>query len=329
MRVKHEDYDTGVIVGRFQVHELHEVHRELIQSVCDSHAKVIIFLGLAPVVNTQNNPLDFEARKQMLLADFPDVNVLYMKDIPDDAVWSQHLDKQIHDLVMPGRSVVLYGGRDSFLNVYSGTHDTLELHSDVYVSGTEQRNRISRKTKASPDFRHGVVWAAANRFPTVFTTIDVAIFRDNCEKILLGRKEHETKYRLVGGFSEPRDDSFESTALRELKEETGLYTLGSAREDMTYLGSYNIDDWRYRGEVDSIRTMLFACEPLGTPKPDDDIVELKWFTVKELWDDHGNMQDPNYIYNQIVPQHHEILARSWEYGLLQQNLRKGTDNNED
>ena len=29
--------DVGVIVGRFQVHELHQAHRELIQYVMDRH----------------------------------------------------------------------------------------------------------------------------------------------------------------------------------------------------------------------------------------------------------------------------------------------------
>ena len=40
--------DVGIIVGRFQVDELHDAHVDLIQYVFDQHPKVIIFLGLSP-----------------------------------------------------------------------------------------------------------------------------------------------------------------------------------------------------------------------------------------------------------------------------------------
>ena len=71
MQVKTDSYDVGVIVGRFQVPELHPGHIDLIQTVCDAHDKVVIFLGLSPLMVTRENPLDFESRKQMILAKFP------------------------------------------------------------------------------------------------------------------------------------------------------------------------------------------------------------------------------------------------------------------
>ena len=47
--------DVGIIVARFQVHELHDAHRDLINSVLDRHDRVIIFLGLSEVRNTKRN----------------------------------------------------------------------------------------------------------------------------------------------------------------------------------------------------------------------------------------------------------------------------------
>ena len=49
-------YDVGVIIGRFQVPELHQAHLDLIQAACNAHDKVIIFLGLSPLMVTQENP---------------------------------------------------------------------------------------------------------------------------------------------------------------------------------------------------------------------------------------------------------------------------------
>ncbi len=94
-------YDVGVIIARFQVHELHEGHIDLIKNVCSEHEKVIIFLGLSPCMVTQNNPLDFESRKQMILDKFPSVNVLYIKDQEEDKNWSKELDEKINDLIFP------------------------------------------------------------------------------------------------------------------------------------------------------------------------------------------------------------------------------------
>ena len=117
MKLKAESYDVGVIVGRFQVHELHEGHIDLIQTVFDNHAKVVIFLGLSPFHGTFTNPLDFEPRKTMILEKFPKAIVLYIKDIPNDKIWSERLDSMVRDVLNPRQSAVLYGGRDSFVSV--------------------------------------------------------------------------------------------------------------------------------------------------------------------------------------------------------------------
>lgn len=291
MKVREDTHDVGVIVGRFQVPELHEAHKLLIQHVCDQHDKVIIFLGLSPLRVTRENPLDFESRKQMILKEFPNVNVLYVKDHVSDEVWSQKLDEMIQDVVTPAQTVVLYGGRDSFMEHYTGTNPMRELEQDVYVSGTEIRKSISKKSvKATEDFRAGVVWAAHSGYPTCYPTVDIAIFNNDFTKILLGRKPHEDKFRLIGGFADPKSTSYEADARRETEEEAGI-----SITDPQYIGSCLVDDWRYRGEVDKIKTMVFVAKHFsGQPRPGDDIVELRWFDVDsklEVVDTHVPLID--------------------------------------
>jgi bifunctional NMN adenylyltransferase/nudix hydrolase len=60
-----KSYTIGSLVGRFQVHELHEAHHYLIDQVVKNHKKVILFLGVSKVVGTKKNPLDFESRKNI------------------------------------------------------------------------------------------------------------------------------------------------------------------------------------------------------------------------------------------------------------------------
>jgi len=270
--------DVGVIVGRFQVHELHEAHIELIQSVCDVHDKVLIFLGLSPLMVTQNNPLDFESRKQMILKRFPDVNVLYIKDVNNDEAWSSKLDEQISDLVGPTSTVMLYGSRASFISLYHGKFPTTELMQESFISGTEIRKSISRKVKNTPEFRAGVIWAAYNQYPKVYPTIDVAIFNDDCTKLLMARKAFETKYRFVGGFADPRSVTYEADVRREVAEEAGIDV-----SDPQYIGSVLVNDWRYRNEVDKIKTLFYKVKHVfGKPVAGDDVVEVRWFDIDKL-----------------------------------------------
>lgn len=296
MQPAQEQYDVGVIVGRFQVHELHEAHRDLIQYVCDRHDKVVVALGLSPLPVSTNNPLDFQARSQMILAEFPEVETLYIKDVNSDEVWSQRLDALVGDVVTPHQSVVLYGGRDSFIRHYTGVYPTQELVQTTFMSGTAQRKAIARsRTRASADFRAGVIWASQSRFPTVYTTVDIAILNEDRTQILLGRKPNEKLYRLIGGFADPRSDSFEHDAKREVMEETGIEV-----GDLKVVGSCNIDDWRYRNEPDGIRTILYTAKYLhGHPKPGDDIEEVKWFPFG----------GPRYLppMHEIVPEHRPLM----------------------
>lgn len=280
MNPKVEKTPVGVLVGRFQTNELHDAHLKLIQFVVDNHPRVLVFLGLSPLKVTINNPLDFEARKQMLLDAFGDkITVLYIKDVNNDELWSKTLDKQINDVIGPNQTVTLYGGRDSFANHYTGKYKTVELESDTIISASEIRKKISAKVKSSPDFRAGVIWASQNQYPKVYPTVDIAIVKDN--KVLLARKPDETKYRFVGGFVDPKDDSYEFAAKREAAEETGL-EVGNVK----YLGSKKIDDWRYRNEKDKIITHFYLAHyTFGSPQANDDVCELKWFEIGPN-DDH-------------------------------------------
>lgn len=298
MHPAHPDYDIGVIVGRFQVHELHEAHRDLIQYVVDRHKKVVIFLGTSPLPNSTNNPLDFESRKQMILEQFPEVIVLYVKDHPSDKEWSKKLDEQINDIRVGGQSAVLYGGRDSFMEHYHGKFPTQELLQEVFFAGTEVRKQIARSSaRNSAEFRAGAIWASQSRFPTAYQCVDIAVFNEDRSKLLLGQKKTDgDRWRFFGGFSDPRSPSLEADAKREVSEEAGI-EIG----DLKYVGSAVVDDWRYRSEPDCIKTAMFEAKYLhGRPTPNDDIDAVRWFELA-----HGDQFQ--YIRKHLVPSHLPLL----------------------
>lgn len=303
MKTIEKSYSVGCIIARFQCAELHEAHKELINTVLANHAKVLIYLGLSQVRGSIHDPLDFQPRKQMILENwphdkYPNLTIGYLKDNRSDEEWSKKLDEQISDLLSPNDTVVLYGGRDSFLTHYMGKFDTRELQSNRYVSGTELRQKISQAPQSNPQFRAGAIWASYQRFPTVYSTVDVAVFDPKNRRILLARKPLETGYRFVGGFSSPSDDSFEMAAIRELVEETGISVgLGSLR----YVGSKKVNDWRYASNPsEKIITHLYVgLYSHGCPQAADDIAEVLWMDFDSF--------DPNGVNNNfpiaIVEEH--------------------------
>lgn len=301
--------DIGVIVGRFQTPRLHEAHLDLIKTVCERHPRTIIVLGLSPIVATRNNPLDLEARRKMIqdtLAEedakrvelklpklYENVAIAYINDNQSDTAWSANLDRLLAEphLVGINKTVTLYGSRDSFLKCYHGKHKCEELVPETTVSATEMRKLSGNRVKATADFREGVVWATQNRYPTTFPTIDVAVIDRNNHRLLLARKPNESLYRFVGGFADPDDATYEATAARELKEEA---TLDYPVERFHYAGSAKINDWRYRSEVDKIKTLFFVVEYTdGEPQAADDIAETKWFSL-DLGPDLKKYMMPNH-----------------------------------
>jgi len=284
--------DVGIIIGRFQVDKLHEAHIDLIKSVYDQHDKVVIFLGLSPIKCSFNNPLDFESRKQMIQEVFPDIIILYIKDMSSDEKWSKCLDEMIKDVTGPRQTVSLYGGRDSFIAHYTGKYKCIELEQTSFVSGKAIRKRISNMTKSSPEFRAGVIWCTMNQYINATPCVDIAILNDDETKMLLARKPHEDKFRFVGGHVDA-GESFEEAAIRETEEETSL-KVGSVK----YVGSRVVDDWRHRSEKSGITTILFSVKIVsGKPEAKDDIEELRWFEME------------NFNPNEILVEEHIHLAQ--------------------
>ena len=282
--------DVAVIVGRFQVNELHEAHIDLITSVLNKHDRVLVFLGNSTIRNTLNNPLDYRARRTMIADKFPAVEIHYINDNPSDSTWTKNLDKLIGEQLLPMQTVTLYGSRDSFLKCYTGKFNTCELEATTFISGTEVRRRVCNNYPPTADYRAGMIAATAYRFPTAFQTVDIAVVNDKGE-LLLARKPEEKKWRFIGGFSDPASVSLEEDAKREVQEEAGVEV-----GNITYLGSTLINDWRYRGEIDKIKTALFVAKYVfGKPEGADDVAEVKWVSINNL------------TKNDIVETHHVLI----------------------
>jgi bifunctional NMN adenylyltransferase/nudix hydrolase len=264
----------GVVVARFQVHELHEGHLELIRAVRQRHNRVILFIGCAPIPPSVRNPLDFATRRIMIQELFPDITIAQLPDVGTDEAWSRMLDERIREIAQTG-DVTLYGGRDSFVPHYHGGFTPVELPLNVseHISGEELRVQVGDSIIAHQHFRAGAIYATQNRYPICYPCVDVAMVRRRDLHVLLGRKKYEKLWRFPGGHVMP-GESFERAAQRELNEETEQLTDVA---NLKYVGSFPVDDWRYRNETDGITTAFFTTVYVSGPiKAADDLDEVAW-----------------------------------------------------
>jgi len=301
-----KSYSIGALVGRFQVHELHDAHHYLIKQVVDNQKKVILFLGVTKTSSTKKNPLDFETRKRMIQKHYPEVTILALPDFGDDKRWAQEMDKRIRE-VYPIGDVLMYGGRDSFIPYYKkggGQFDCKELDQYTFESGTEVRKMVSEQVKDSSDFRAGVIYQSYNQYPKVHPCVDIAPFNEDGTKVLLAKKPFEDGWRFIGGFAHPKDSSYEVTAKRKFMDEAGPAEIG----DIKYITSLRVDDWRYRSEEDKITTILFKCKFMfGRIEPSQEISELRWFDLKWIRDTWYDMKDNHITGIGMVQEHQELM----------------------
>lgn len=275
----------GVIVGRFQVNDPTAGHVELISKIREKCGKVCILVGCSPLRLSRYDPLDYPSRERMLRTHFPDATIHALPDQSTDEQWSRGLDDTIRTLFPTETNVTLFGSRDSFIPHYLGKFKTEEIPETTVISATTIRESLADRVVDTPDFRHGVIYCAANRFPISYQTVDIAVVRQATDKtwsILMGRKENDPvgEWRLPGGFVDPKDECLEITAAREAREELGDVEISTPK----YIGSYRITDWRFKRE-DRVMTALLVSEFLyGREKAGDDLDEVRWLPLHHAYE---------------------------------------------
>lgn len=301
--------DVGVLICRFQTNDLHAGHKELVNYVLRHHHKVIIFLGVAKS-KSRKNPLDFATRKAMVQEEFPTAVILPIYDQRSSDIWSQVLDEKCKE-PFGEKKFLLYGSRDSFIPAYSGKNQTVELDSSVNMNASSIREEIAREGTNTSDARKGVIQEVYSNRPSIYPAVDIVISK-NDGTILLAKKPNEPLYRFVGGFVDSTDKSWEEAAHRELHEETGL----RCQADIEYVLSHGVDDWRYRGTENCIKTTLFHGRyASGMAVASDDIVHVAWIEVSKLSNQDG-------IIRMIMPEHREMMTKFIEK-VYKNNLIEG------
>lgn len=272
-----ERYDIGVIIGRFQVDELHPAHLRLLNEVKENHEQMLVLLGVPATLGTKRNPLPYPVRAEMIREKYPDALITHLMDNQSDIEWSKTVDQTIR-MLCPFGSVCIYGGRDSFIPYYHGVYPTYELAVIPDDEGSALREKIGHRRLNTRDFRAGIIYSCQNQYPKVFQTVDMAITKTEGKKklVFMGRRKKGMGLRFGGGFVDPTDANLEAACLRERTEEFDIET----STVLNYVGSNLQQDWRYKTPDARIMTVLFQTEYIfGTGKIKDEFEETEWIEI--------------------------------------------------
>lgn len=269
---------VGVVIGRFQVHELHAGHRMLLNEAA-KHGKMLVLIGVSPRLVTRDDPLDYASRERMLREAYPQASVSPLYDQPTDEGWSITLDRTINAM-FPVDRPKLYGGRDSFRSHYDGKHEYAEIDEIQVLSGTDLREQVGNVIQSSRDWRAGAVYAAFNQYPRINPCVDIAILRkgENGTQVLIGKRDRDMgKSRFPGGHIDPTDLCAEDAAKREAMEETGVEIT-----NLRYVCQRKVGSWLNTTNYVVYTTLFAADYVFGAAKANDDIDEVRWVTIEAL-----------------------------------------------
>ncbi len=313
---KDKDIPTiGAVIGRFQIDELHDGHKALLQYPIDKYDvdTLIVFIGVTGIGPTKNDPLEFQTRHQMVMQWFDEefdgagktLHIFPIVDLPNqDQMWAANVDRLISAIAGTGacsQSVTIFGGRDSALSTYvkaGGRYntETIEQQDVGGLSATARREQIGKSYSRLTDeglswenernsryFRLGCIYTTQKLYDKCFPAVDVAVYQlvyDHLSvctgfRLVLGTKNDGQGSRFPGGFVDPHYDESLESAAKREMQEE--LGLDVNVDKPVYVTSCKINDGRYKSQRDKIMSSLFTFRYLwGDITAADDLATAEW-----------------------------------------------------
>jgi bifunctional NMN adenylyltransferase/nudix hydrolase len=293
--------EFAVVYFPFQCSNLLACHSSILKDAAQTHNRIVIALPVRRISPSKDSPLDFVTRQQMIQQQFQNAIIVPVVDTK----YPQNKVKALETAVAAPFSE-MRGKCDlytdvNFANLYrahGGKWQCADLAQDVFVQEAANRKRVQFNIGMAQDFkladvqhayRIGLIKGLNDQFPISWTTVDICIKRVINGKtfILLGKKPGENGWRFPGGFKDRGDMSFEIAVIREASEEILKPGVNPVNTLMfpEYIGSKNVDDWRYKGEIDGINTLFYQVTFIGEDddiKAGDDLAEAEWFELTRI-----------------------------------------------
>jgi len=307
----------GVLIGRFQVPEMHEGHRYIIHRMLEQCDEVLVLFGSANRARSVKNPYTYQERKKSAMQYFPEIHTAPLNDyLYNDSQWMADVAATIEAV----RSQISYDFEDSVKVLLYGHHkdgndylnwfpqyEYVNINSDIDISGTEVRNSIMHMLPETvqADMQYFAKERETFRSYPYPEALNIccgdAVVECLGHILLIKRKSTPGagNWALPGGHKNT-NETFLQCAVRELYEETNLRVpepvlLGSIK-------STRLFDNPKRSS--GIPKLTLAVHMVVKPNPDgslprangsDDAAETRWVPIADvlnkyhLHDDHGDI----------------------------------------
>ena len=307
----------GVLIGRFQVPQMHEGHRFIVRQMMEQCDQVLVLFGSANRTRSVKNPFTYRERREEALKLFPNIWTAPLNDyLYNDSQWMADVAATIEDARVEACDqfetaveVVLYGhhkdGND-YLKWFP-QFEYVNINSDIDISGTEVRNSYAHllPENVQADMKYFAKERQTFKSYPYPDSLNIccgdAVVECLGHILLIKRKftPGAGNWALPGGHKNT-DETFLQCALRELKEETNIRVpepvlLGSIK-------STRLFDSPKRSS--GIPKLTLAVHLVVKPNPDgslprangsDDAAETSWVPIADvlnklkLHDDHGDI----------------------------------------
>lgn len=252
-----KEFEYSIVIGRFQ--PFHSAHQEILKSALAHAEKVIVIIGSHNRAPDPRNPFSSIERQEIILAamdpeDKPRVEFLPIRDyLYNENAWFVEAQQKVSDLTDGSESICLVGHKSDVTSYYLDSFPTWKfvdyspshpIHAtkirDLYFKQDVAYTKYLHKNvvgwleafKKTPKFEmikdnfdeledYHEQWRGAP-FPPTFTTVDAVVIK-SAHLLVVRRRGRYGKglIALPGGFLDP-GETIRVSAIRELKEETGI-----------------------------------------------------------------------------------------------------------
>lgn len=248
----------AVLISRFQSSRLTGWDHSFLEFLRKNYKQTLVLLPTPPVKNTLDNPLDFPTRKGMLHGLDKGLFIVALSDTESDIEWSKKIDLAVEATFGAGSVVDIHCSKDACAPFYSGLHKVIEFLPQPSITINSVKAELGDVSGLieSHAWRAGMVYASTARFDMSYQRTDIVPYRiqNGHFELLLSRKVGSKEYYTFGGPVKPIDETVEEASLRELREKAGF---AGWRENLGYVGSTRVVDWRYRFSRDKVMSSVF------------------------------------------------------------------------
>lgn len=222
----------GVIIGRFQVPSPHDGHKLLINTAIEQSDKVIVLIGSVNRSPSPRNPFSYQARKQAILKEYPNVQCFPLNDyMYNDSQWITDVVTTISKHKMPADKVTLFGhfkkGND-YLKWFP-QYKNVNVQSNIQISGEVVRQQsvayLPETVRDDIEYykKEQALFSSYPFKETLNFNCADAVLECAGHILLIRRKfaPGRESWALPGGFKNS-NETFLECALRELQEETNV-----------------------------------------------------------------------------------------------------------